>query len=592
VRWEDVEAGWGAGRHSGAKEGSVGAALEVLASLTAVPKARNEPDALAVRVVARIRVAVAIGVAAAGSFLPEVTGRRMWLYLVIGLLYVPWASIVLLAADSPTSRLSVLGGPAGDLLVVFALQLLAPGISDAALPGYVAVVAFAAYTGGRVFASCLAAGALTLALAAQQLAPWIRHDGSSVALLGAVLVALVLLLDRTASMQRRAVDRSARLEGRSDAILAHIADGVLVTDAMSHVVQCNPAVARLLGRAEAELLGKHCSEVLGLRAGERELDCSQGCALLAGGAAGDAALGREVWRFGPGGRRQPLLANAVAVGDGGAPEVVHSLRDITSLKQADEAKTLFLATASHELRTPLTVISGFASTLRSDPIADPEMRDRALAAIERRSAELTKIIDRLLLSSRIEAGRIDLKLSEVALGPLLRERAEALAAATGRPVVLEADDDALPAVRGDAQAVVTVVDHLLDNAIKYSPGGEPVALNAHLMGDSVRVQVRDAGVGMDAEQAARCFDKFWQAESTDVRRFGGTGIGLYIVKSLVEAMRGDIGVESAPGAGTTFTVTLRRADAEAPAEEPAPPKEPSVIREFMRQIGVPMRIEA
>ena len=581
--------GWRAGRLQ-PKEGAT-RALDVLANLTALTKARGEPDALALRVVARIRVAVAIGVAATGSFLPDVSGRRAWLFLAIGLLWVPWASVVLLAADNPTNRVAVLGGPAGDLLVLFAVQFLAPGIATAALPGYVAVVAFAAYTAGRRFASYLAAAALTFTVAAQQLDPASNIDGSAAAL-GAVLVALVLLLDRTASVQRREVARSNRLEGRSGAILANIADGVLVTDGAGRAVQCNPAVARLLGRPEEALIGRHCSEVLGLRAGERALDCSQGCALLAGAGSGDAALDREVWRAASDGRRQPLLANAVSVGGSdGAVEVVHSLRDITKVKQADEAKTLFLATASHELRTPLTVISGFAATLRGDPEPDPEMRDRALAAIERRTMELTKIIDRLLLSSRIEAGRVELALKAIEVGPLLWERAEALAAATGRTVAVRTGSQ-IPPVQADAQAFVTVIDHLLDNALKYSPGGEPVEVDVEVAEDRVRVRVTDAGIGMDPEQAARCFEKFWQAESTDVRRFGGTGIGLYIVHSLVEAMKGDLEVSSEPGAGTAFTVTLRRAGVEAPDDEQAPAKEPSVIREFMRQIGVPMRIEA
>ena len=565
--------------------------MDVLANLTAVTRARDEPDALALRVVARIRVAVAIGVAATGSFLPDTSGRQAWLFLAIGLLWVPWASVVLLAADNPANRMGLLGGPVGDLLALFAVQLLAPGIATATLPGYVAVVAFAAYTAGRRFASCLAAAALTFTVAAQQLDPASTID-SSVAALGAVLVALVLLLDRTASVQRREVARSNRLEGRSDAILANIADGVLVTDGAGRAMQCNPAVARLMGHPEVDLIGRHCSEVLGLRIGERALDCSQGCALLAGAGSEGAALDREVWRAATDGRRQPLLANAVSVaGADGSVEVVHSLRDITKLKQADEAKTLFLATASHELRTPLTVISGFAATLRGDPEPDPVMRDKALAAIERRTLELTKIIDRLLLSSRIEAGRVELGLKPTEVVPLLWERAEALAAATGRTVTVEAGTQ-IPAVQADPQAFVTVVDHLLDNAIKYSPGGEPIEVHVEVTEEDVRVRVTDAGIGMDPEQAARCFEKFWQAESTDVRRFGGTGIGLYIVHSLVEAMKGDLEVSSELGAGTAFTVTLRRAGVEAPGDEQGPAKEPSVIREFMRQIGVPMRVEA
>jgi len=105
--------------------------------------------------------------------------------------------------------------------------------------------------------------------------------------------------------------------------------------------------------------------------------------------------------------------------------------------------------------------------------------------------------------------------------------------------------------------------------------------------------VRDHGVGMDREQAKRCFDKFWQAESTAERRFGGTGIGLYIVLSLVEAMDGRVEVDSTPGEGTTFVVTLREAtEAEPPparAEPATRAGEASSIREFMRQIGVPER---
>ena len=585
-RWDHVEAAWG-GRDDSCETKEVKrGALD--ANLISVTWGHHQPDALAMRVVARIRAAVAIGVAATGSFLPHMTGRRAWLFLAIGLLWVPWASVVLLGADSPTSRLSLVGGPSGDLLALFAVQVLAPGLATAALPGYVAVVAFAAYTGGRRFASWLAAVALTFTVAAHQLAPSSELDGSAAALLGAVLVALVLLLDRTASIQRREVARSARLAGRSDAILANIADGVVVTDGTGRVMQCNPAVARLLGQPEEELLGRHCSAVLGLQAGERALDCSKGCALL----PGDDSLDREVWRAAPDGRRQPLLANAVAVGDAdGSIEVVHSLRDITKVKQADEAKTLFLATASHELRTPLTVISGFAATLRADPDTGPEMRDKALAAIERRSTELTKIIDRLLLSSRIEAGRVDLTLKATMVAPVLWERAEALAAATERTVSVRMGDD-LPPVQADDRALATVVDHLLDNAIKYSPGGEPVEVVVEVVGDDVCVRVTDAGIGMDPEQAAHCFEKFWQAESTDVRRFGGTGIGLYIVRSLVEAMQGHIEVSSVPGAGTAFTVTLRGASLDAPGDTQAQAKEPSVIREFMRQIGVPMRIEA
>jgi two-component system phosphate regulon sensor histidine kinase PhoR len=111
-------------------------------------------------------------------------------------------------------------------------------------------------------------------------------------------------------------------------------------------------------------------------------------------------------------------------------------------------------------------------------------------------------------------------------------------------------------------------------------------VNAEPIGALVHVEVRDEGVGLAPEEAARCFDKFWQAESTDVRRFGGTGIGLYIVRSLVEAMGGRVDVSSELGKGTTFVIRLRTAD--EPDARPMPGTgESTSIREFMRQIGVP-----
>ncbi len=107
----------------------------------------------------------------------------------------------------------------------------------------------------------------------------------------------------------------------------------------------------------------------------------------------------------------------------------------------------------------------------------------------------------------------------------------------------------------DPLALQTVVDHLLDNAVKYSDGG-PVVIEGRRRSAMVEISVSDIGIGMDEEQARHCFDKFWQAESTDVRRFGGTGIGLYIVSSMVDAMGGTIVVESAPGQGSRFVVRV------------------------------------
>jgi two-component system, OmpR family, phosphate regulon sensor histidine kinase PhoR len=130
--------------------------------------------------------------------------------------------------------------------------------------------------------------------------------------------------------------------------------------------------------------------------------------------------------------------------------------------------------------------------------------------------------------------------------------------------------------------------------VKYSPGGGAVTLFAAAVGDSVQFTVSDEGIGMTEEQMAHCFDRFWQAELTDVRRFGGTGIGLYIVRSLVEAMDGHISVSSTPGEGSAFTVDFLRADRPLVEREPIRVErgrgDRSIIREYMRQLGV--RVDA
>ena len=392
-------------------------------------------------------------------------------------------------------------------------------------------------------------------------------------------------------------ERALSEKEKSQAILARVADAVVVTDPQGTIQQWNPAAERTFDDDAEGALSRRCSSMLALHRGDAELACDGVCPLIDLPGA-DSALGEELWRRRRNGDRQPLLGTAQALrdADGRISEVVHSFRDITRLKEADEAKALFLATASHELKTPLTVIQGFAQTLLRTE-APNGLRDEALRAIERRAIELDGIVNRLLLSSRIEAGRMTLELSDIEVGPVVAERVAAFSQATRRPVSFRTGVD-LPSVKGDPYAVAIVVDHLLDNAIKYSPGGEPVDVEIRA-GERLEIVVADRGIGMDAEQVLHCFDKFWQGESSNDRRFGGTGIGLFIVRSLVESMGGSIGVHSKRGEGSAFTVSLMRGGANV--APPTPPKpevvpqpgvgEASVIREFMRQIGVPVRRE-
>ena len=553
----------------------------------------DEPDVTAIRAAGIVRVVTAAVLTACGLVGIGGWGRRMaLLFLVIGVVWLPWSACLLVASAVRRGRghfgLAMYGGPIGDVLIVFAAQCMVPWAWGVFLLADALAVSMAASLWRTRDAWLLLGLCVGLTLLAQDFVP--TDQRMAAGLLGIFALAmggLVVVVGRIARGHKRAAVTSHRFQQKAETIVARVADGIVVTDGAGMVVECNPAGERLIGGPGSSAVGIPCARALGLRDGERLLDCSAGCPLLAPEATGEAA-GSEVWRALPDGRRQPLLASVFAVTDEqGGVEVVHSLRDITRLKEADEAKTLFLATASHELKTPVTVIAGFAETILRFPDMPDERRAEAVEAIHRRALELSSIVDRLLLCSKIEGGRVNVDVHPVDVRPLVGERANAMQDATGRHMIVQVASESL-VVQADPLALRTVVDHLLDNAVKYSDGG-PVVIGARRHPSTVEVWVSDIGIGMDREQAEHCFDKFWQAESTDVRRFGGTGIGLYVVSSLVEAMGGTILVESAVGRGSTFTVTLPAVVPDVVADTAdvaGRAEEPSGIKDFMRQIGV------
>ncbi len=386
-------------------------------------------------------------------------------------------------------------------------------------------------------------------------------------------------------------EQALEVLGRSQAILEGVGDGIVITDPDGNVRMCNEAANHVVSLRGPRAIGRPCAEVLRLRKDGVPLDCSDGCALLKE-LHGKPAHDVEVQRLRRDGREQSLLVRASSVisRDGEVAEVVHSFRDISELKRADEAKTMFLATASHELKTPLTVILGFTQAIRAGWL-DDDKTDNALQSIEARAKELARIVDRLLLTGRIESGRVALELAVVPLHAVIDERAGALATVTERDFKVEIEDD-LPDVIGDPEAIPTILDHILENAVKYSPEGGSIVIRARAKGARVVIEIIDHGIGMSADECVHCFDRFWQAENSDVRRFGGTGVGLYIVKSMVEGMGGSVSAQSVLGYGTTFTITLARAreGAEEPTQQTgadAGVGKRTMIHEFMRQIGVP-----
>ena len=248
----------------------------------------------------------------------------------------------------------------------------------------------------------------------------------------------------------------------------------------------------------------------------------------------------------------------------GRDEKVLDFRDVTAAKELEDAKDLFLATTSHELRTPITVVQGFAATLASrwDKLADADRR-AAVQTIADRAGSLARLVEQLLLGSRAGADQLQVSNGAFDLAGLLRAAVVAFAPLSDlHTLEIELPDD-LPQAHGDPMATDIIVGQLLENAFKYSPEGGAVTIRAARDGDTIEVTVADRGIGIRPEDRERIFERFVQGEAGDRRRFGGIGLGLYIVRQLAEAQGGEINAEEQDGGGTVLRLRLRCAIAES-----------------------------
>ncbi|MFI6602931.1 PAS domain S-box protein [Nonomuraea sp. NPDC050536] len=238
-------------------------------------------------------------------------------------------------------------------------------------------------------------------------------------------------------------------------------------------------------------------------------------------------------------------------------EVVVDFRDVTRAKELEEAKDLFLATTSHELRTPITIVRGFASTLDSrwDKLTDLERRS-AVHTIAERAKSLGHLMDHLLLGSRAGADELAVRIETFDLGERIHAATLGLPVLSDRHRVEVVIPDGLPYVSGDALATDIILGQLLENAFKYSPQGGLISVEAWPEDEHVVVVVDDEGLGIAPNDRERVFERFVQVDSGDRRRFGGVGLGLYIVRSLARAQGGDVTAHPRPGGGTRMRVVL------------------------------------
>ncbi|MFT4035713.1 MAG: ATP-binding protein [Patulibacter sp.] len=259
------------------------------------------------------------------------------------------------------------------------------------------------------------------------------------------------------------------------------------------------------------------------------------------------------------GGRRILTRYATPVTDGEGRPVgrLVALRDVTAERESDRLKDEFFALVSHELRTPLTSMIGYLELVRDESL--PPDAVEFVDVIERNALRLQRVVGDLLFVARFEAGHIPIMESEIDLRPLCDEAiAAALPAADRAGVRLQLDADRRGVLSADRDRLGQVVDNLINNAIKFTPEGGDVTLRLRDRGDSVMLEVADSGEGIDPDEIDNIFKRFYRSGRVVRRAVPGAGLGLTIVRSIVEAHGGTIRVTSRLGRGSTFTVTLPR----------------------------------
>jgi signal transduction histidine kinase len=244
------------------------------------------------------------------------------------------------------------------------------------------------------------------------------------------------------------------------------------------------------------------------------------------------------------------------------------------LKELDEIKSRFFANISHELRTPLTLLLAPLESLLHSFKLDPDTKD-LLATMHSNGMRLLKLINDLLDLVRLESGRMEIKREPLQVGEFVKALASAARqVADDKRLRLETFvDPALGAVMGDRDKLEKILLNLVFNALKFTPSGGRVEVRAEKRGKEFVLVVTDTGVGISEKNLPFVFDRFWQADGSSKRKYQGVGIGLALVKELVEMQGGNVAVDSQEGKGTTFTVTLPYQEANA-AQLPKPEVRP------------------
>ncbi len=369
-------------------------------------------------------------------------------------------------------------------------------------------------------------------------------------LIGAFLVAAYAVAPAIARTRLSRLQRD-----QAQRVLARLGDGVFVVDHDGVVQLWNQAAEAITGLRAAEVHGRRAEEAI---PGWTTIATFVPVADRPGEVPGTSSAetvpvevaGRELW----------LSIVAVALDD----DTVYAFRDATHDRRLEDLRSQFVATISHELRTPLASLHGAALTLREHNLP-AQTQDDLLEMIAEQSNRLANLVEEILVAGQLDSGSLRVVADTFDPEELVRGVVKVGESRVGDETTIEVVvPPVVPKVHGDSERTRQVLLNLLDNAIKYSPSGGRIEVGLAAVDDRLRFTVQDQGLGIPVGEQERIFDKFYRLDPDQRRGIGGTGLGLYICRELVQSMHGRIWVESEPGRGTTFAFELPAEPVPAP----------------------------
>lgn len=380
-------------------------------------------------------------------------------------------------------------------------------------------------------------------------------------------------LEQGAELEKSNLDLSAS-KNKEKALLAGIADGVYVVDMERNLTMFNDAAGEMTGWKETEAIGLKCWTVMNLKNETDVSVCQKDCPAMAVWNTGENVMRDDTCFVKKRGNKKVQISSSyspIKDKNGKLTGAICVFRDVTDRKEVERQRNEFVSTASHELRTPITAMEGYMELIENEKIC--KIDDKAKEYVDKArntAAGMSNLVKNLLAVTKIEEGKIQTNITKFSIHDLAAEVVEAMGgAAKNKNLTIKIVEAPNQKIRGekavgrslnvvaDREQIREVLYNLVENGLKFTIEGG-VTISIVYDNDYATVEVADTGMGIPADGQKHLFEKFYRVDNTATREVGGTGLGLFITRSIVEMFGGSIWVESQVNKGTKFYFTIPR----------------------------------